>query len=204
MKGRIELLNGPTVRTAVIVFVSATALGDRVNDVLRDILDRGRAKVAVATDGERGSRLAVRDQPIRHVPAVTLADRPVVDSNGAGDSYVAAFLATVLGGGTYEDATLAGSIAGRVHCVDGQRVARAVGQWRLRRPDLRAVVRGGRRLVSHGARHGGTGAVGDGHPGQLSVGHLTPMTLVHVGYFVGMTAVGLWLTTVRLRALFLR
>lgn len=39
---------------------------------------------------------------------------------------------------------------------------------------------------------------------QLSVGHLTPMTLVHVGYFVGMTAVGLWLTTVRLRALFLR
>lgn len=39
---------------------------------------------------------------------------------------------------------------------------------------------------------------------QLSVGHLTGMTLVHVGYFLGMTAFGLWLTTVRLRALFLR
>ncbi|QFG70111.1 ABC transporter permease [Ornithinimicrobium pratense] len=39
---------------------------------------------------------------------------------------------------------------------------------------------------------------------QLSVGHLTGATLVHVGYFLGMTVVGLWLTTVRLRALFLR
>lgn len=39
---------------------------------------------------------------------------------------------------------------------------------------------------------------------QLSVGHFTGMTGVHVLYFVGMTALGLWLTTVRLRALFLR
>lgn len=39
---------------------------------------------------------------------------------------------------------------------------------------------------------------------QLSVGHLTGMTLVHVAYFLGMTVLGLWLTTVRLRALFLR
>ena len=39
---------------------------------------------------------------------------------------------------------------------------------------------------------------------QLSVGYFSPWTAVHVLYFVGMTAVGLWLTTVRLRALFLR
>lgn len=39
---------------------------------------------------------------------------------------------------------------------------------------------------------------------QLSVGHFTGMTLVHVLYFLGMTALGLWLTTVRLRKLFLR
>ncbi|AXH97996.1 ABC transporter permease [Ornithinimicrobium avium] len=39
---------------------------------------------------------------------------------------------------------------------------------------------------------------------QLSVGYLTGMTLVHVGYFLVMTAAGLWLTTVRLRRLFLR
>lgn len=101
---------------ADIVFVSATALGTRVDDVLGDILDRGRAMVAVATNGERGSRLAVRGEPIRHIPAVTLPDRPVVDSNGAGDSYVAAFLATVLDGGAYQDAALAGSIAGAYAC----------------------------------------------------------------------------------------
>lgn len=39
---------------------------------------------------------------------------------------------------------------------------------------------------------------------QLSVGHFTGTTLVHVLYFLGMTALGLWLTTVRLRKLFLR
>lgn len=39
---------------------------------------------------------------------------------------------------------------------------------------------------------------------QLSVGYLTGMTLVHVVYFLAMTAAGLWLTTVRLRKLFLR
>jgi acarbose 7IV-phosphotransferase len=101
---------------ADIVFVSATALGDRVDGVLRDILARGRAQVAIATEGGRGSRLAVRGAPIRHTPAVTLPDRPVVDSNGAGDSYVAAFLATVLRGGTYEAAASAGSIAGAYAC----------------------------------------------------------------------------------------
>ena len=101
---------------ADVVFTSATALGDRVEDVLHDILARGRAKVAVATEGERGSRLAVRGQPIRHVPAVRFPDRPIVDSNGAGDSYVAAFLATMIRGGTYEEAASAGSIAGAYAC----------------------------------------------------------------------------------------
>ncbi|SEE78299.1 ABC transporter permease [Ruania alba] len=39
---------------------------------------------------------------------------------------------------------------------------------------------------------------------QLSVGYLTWTTAVHVAYFVGMAGAGLWLTTTRLRALFLR
>lgn len=39
---------------------------------------------------------------------------------------------------------------------------------------------------------------------QLSFGHFTGATLVHVLYFVGMTVLGLGLTTVRLRKLFLR
>ncbi len=39
---------------------------------------------------------------------------------------------------------------------------------------------------------------------QLSVGALSWATLGHVSYFLVMTAIGLWVTTVRLRALFLR
>lgn len=39
---------------------------------------------------------------------------------------------------------------------------------------------------------------------QLSVGHLGWTTLGHVGYFLVMSALGMWLATVRLRALFLR
>ena len=39
---------------------------------------------------------------------------------------------------------------------------------------------------------------------QESVGHLTWTTLGHAGYFVVMTALGMWLTAARLRTLFLR
>ncbi|MBG6182883.1 lipooligosaccharide transport system permease protein [Arthrobacter sp. CAN_A214] len=39
---------------------------------------------------------------------------------------------------------------------------------------------------------------------QLSVGIFTPATLIHVSYFLGMIAFGMFLTTVRLRKLFLR
>ncbi|MGB3256502.1 MAG: ABC transporter permease [Ornithinimicrobium sp.] len=39
---------------------------------------------------------------------------------------------------------------------------------------------------------------------QLGVGYFDASTWVHTGYFLVMTAFGLWLTTIRLRALFLR
>jgi len=39
---------------------------------------------------------------------------------------------------------------------------------------------------------------------QLSVGYFNAWTPVHAAYFVGMTAVGMWATTLRLRVLFLR
>ncbi len=39
---------------------------------------------------------------------------------------------------------------------------------------------------------------------QLGVGYFDSSTWVHATYFVGMTAIGLWVTTLRLRALFLR
>ena len=39
---------------------------------------------------------------------------------------------------------------------------------------------------------------------QLSIGFFSPMTLVHLSYFAGMTVLGITLVTFRLRKLFLR
>ena len=98
---------------ADIVFVSTSALPD---DAVDWIFANGRAEVVVALSGADGSYLHVRDQAPRHIPAVELADRPVVDTNGAGDAYVAAFLARRLDGVGWYDAALAGSIAGAWAC----------------------------------------------------------------------------------------
>jgi sugar/nucleoside kinase (ribokinase family) len=58
----------------------------------------------------------VRGEKPTHVPAIELPDRPVVDSNGAGDAYVSAFLATWLDGANWQDAATAGSVAGAWAC----------------------------------------------------------------------------------------
>ena len=39
---------------------------------------------------------------------------------------------------------------------------------------------------------------------QISVGTFTPATAIHIGYYLLMTALGMLLTTVRLRKLFLK
>ncbi|MFE6451009.1 carbohydrate kinase family protein [Nocardiopsis dassonvillei] len=99
-----------------VVFMSAARVRDGVGDVLRDVVGRGRARVAVATDGERGCHVLERgwDAP-RGFPAVR-PNRPVVDSNGAGDAFVAAFLHAWLGGEPVERCVLAGAVAGAFTC----------------------------------------------------------------------------------------
>jgi acarbose 7IV-phosphotransferase len=106
---------------ADLVFVSGSALGSRVDEVLAWILAHGRARVAVAMDGSRGSRWLVRGTgSVAVQPAVTLPDRPVIDSNGAGDSYVAAYLRTVQAASGAEPdwalAARAGAIGGAWAC----------------------------------------------------------------------------------------
>jgi sugar/nucleoside kinase (ribokinase family) len=101
---------------ADVVFMSATELGDRADDTAAQILDRGRAVAVVTMAGSAGCRLAVRGEPARAIPAVQLPDRPVVDSNGAGDSFVAAFLYARLRGASWEEAARAGAIGGAYAC----------------------------------------------------------------------------------------
>jgi len=96
-----------------IVFVSTSALDP---DGIDWIFANGRADVVIAMAGSDGSYLHVRNEPVRHLPAIELTDRPVVDTNGAGDAYVAAFLTRYLDGVSWYDAALAGSIAGAWAC----------------------------------------------------------------------------------------
>jgi sugar/nucleoside kinase (ribokinase family) len=101
---------------ADLVFLSAAALGGRVEEVCEDIVNRGRARAAVAMAGAEGSYLQLPGWPLRHVPAVAVPPEEVLDTNGAGDSYVAGFLHAWLSGRDWGTCTRAGSLAG-AHAV---------------------------------------------------------------------------------------
>jgi sugar/nucleoside kinase (ribokinase family) len=66
--------------------------------------------------GAEGSYVHVAGEKPVHVPPVQIPGRSVVDTNGAGDAYVAAFLTTWLDGRSYREAAAAGSIAGAWAC----------------------------------------------------------------------------------------
>ena len=102
---------------ADLVFVSATAFIHEVGQVIEDIFEKGRASAVIVLEGSRGSRLAVRGESTRNIDPVTLVGLPPIDCNGAGDSYVAAFVHIVLSGGSYHRAAMAGSIAGAYACA---------------------------------------------------------------------------------------
>ncbi|GJF31041.1 sugar kinase [Kitasatospora sp. NE20-6] len=99
---------------ADLVFVSTTAL-PKPEQTLRQIAERGRARIVVGTAGADGSYLLV-DGELTHVPAVT-PPAPVVDSNGAGDSYASGFLLGWLSGETPQRSALYGAIAGAYACT---------------------------------------------------------------------------------------
>jgi sugar/nucleoside kinase (ribokinase family) len=101
---------------AELVFLSTGSLRGRIEETAEDILTRGRAKAVIAMAGGDGSYLKLPGRPLRHVPAVALAPELVVDTNGAGDSYVAGFLFAYLSGADWEVCTRAGTLAG-AHAV---------------------------------------------------------------------------------------
>lgn len=106
----------PFAYAADVVFVSGSRLDGVEGDVVADVLDRGRARLVVVMDGAAGSRVHVREGGAFDVAAVQIEGRPVVDTNGAGDSYVAAFLHTWLRGGDARAAAKAGAVAGAWAC----------------------------------------------------------------------------------------
>lgn len=100
-----------------LVFVSGANLRDNRQSVADKLLRDGRATAVIVMDGERGSHLATREQTsLQHIPVAT-PPGPVVDSNGAGDSFVAAFLWARLGGAGWRSAMEAGAIAGAFACT---------------------------------------------------------------------------------------
>jgi sugar/nucleoside kinase (ribokinase family) len=99
-----------------LVFLSCAALGDRRDAVMRSIVDQGRASIVIAMAGAGGSYLLTRgSQTPQHFPCAPLP-RPAIDSNGAGDSFVAAFLSAWLRGQAPSVAMRLGAIAGAFAC----------------------------------------------------------------------------------------
>jgi acarbose 7IV-phosphotransferase len=105
----------PFVRNADVVFLSAATLGARIGGVMAEILDAGRAGIVVATDGEFGSMALARGGELRRYP-IAAPERPVVDSNGAGDAFSTAFLSRWLDGHDLDASMLAGAVSGAYAC----------------------------------------------------------------------------------------
>lgn len=99
-----------------IVFMSTAAMGGKHEEVMRDIFAQGRAQVVVATAGATGSYFMTRaEQVSRHVRVAGMG-RPIVDSNGAGDAFAAAFLAGYAEERSVMECMQMGAIAGEYAC----------------------------------------------------------------------------------------
>ncbi|MDT7840949.1 adenosine kinase [Streptomyces justiciae] len=113
---------------ADLVFLSTTALADP-EATMRDIAARGVASVVVATAGAEGAYL-LADGELTHVPAVE-PPAPVVDSNGAGDAFAAAFLLGRLEGADPLRCARYGAVAGAYACTVPSTRADAIGRDEL-------------------------------------------------------------------------
>ncbi|NEB93024.1 PfkB family carbohydrate kinase [Streptomyces bauhiniae] len=115
----------PYALAADVVFLSAAALTDPER-TMRRIAERGRARVVVATAGAGGAHL-LADGELTHVPPAT-PPAPVVDSNGAGDAFAAAFLYGRLAGETPERCARYGATAGAYACTVPATRTAAIGR----------------------------------------------------------------------------
>ncbi|TXS52942.1 PfkB family carbohydrate kinase [Streptomyces sp. t39] len=110
---------------ADVVFLSTTALSDP-EATMRRIAEHGRARAVVATAGAQGARL-LAGGVLTHVPAVA-PHAPVVDSNGAGDAFAAAFLFGLLAGEPLSLCARYGAVAGAYACTVPATRAQCIGR----------------------------------------------------------------------------
>lgn len=103
------------IREADIIFFSAANHGDPA-PLVRAFLEGRPGRIVVSGLGPRGCLLGTRED-LHWFPAETL-DRPVVDTNGAGDSLAVGFLtAHVLEGRPLAEAVHRGQLAARHACT---------------------------------------------------------------------------------------
>ncbi|HEY2669045.1 MAG TPA: PfkB family carbohydrate kinase [Rugosimonospora sp.] len=103
-------------RRADIVFMSATALVN-IAATMRKILAFGTADTVVATAGAAGGYLLTRQDGTVREYSAAVPPGPVIDSNGAGDAFVAGFLFGHLRGEPLPLCLRYGAVAGAHACT---------------------------------------------------------------------------------------
>jgi acarbose 7IV-phosphotransferase len=99
-----------------IVFLSMASIRGRHEAAMADILAKGRTSAVVVTAGGEGSYLLARNaDAIVHFRCADVG-RAVVDTNGAGDSFVAAFLSGYLERLPWWECMRRGAIGGAYAC----------------------------------------------------------------------------------------
>jgi len=95
-----------------LVFISGVQLAAGAAE---RVLADGVASHVLVTEGAEGATMHTRDGA-RHQPAAD-PEAPVVDTNGAGDAFAAAFLAAFLAGGSDDVCLRSAAIAGAFACT---------------------------------------------------------------------------------------
>jgi sugar/nucleoside kinase (ribokinase family) len=95
----------PFIEAASYVFMNADGLGQPL-DFMHATVDAG-ARVVVCTLGAEGAIAVTANHALHRVPAVPVPE--VVDTNGAGDAFMAGFLHATLDGAAVDAALAAGA-----------------------------------------------------------------------------------------------